>query len=153
MFKEQSYTGNCANEKGLRIWNFLQPKPDKYLGLWGFKQLLLLSENLSQIDDKEKNLSDCIPCCYTKLYIYIYIYVYIYITMHLSDTSSIAQHLKKHSCPTTELRKILTENTTIIEHQNNKQKLQIPEALDIRNMQPKLNGIYFQTNANVLKCL
>ena len=31
--------------------------------------------------------------------------------MHLSDTSSIAQHLKKHSCPTTELRKILTDNT------------------------------------------
>ena len=29
-------------------------------------------------------------------------------TMHLSDTSSIAQHLKKHSCPTTQLRKILT---------------------------------------------
>ena len=47
------------------------------------------------------------------------------LTMHLSDTSSIAQHLKKHSCPTTELRKILTDNTTILEHQNNKQKLQI----------------------------
>ena len=27
------------------------------------------------------------------------------LTMHLSDTSSIVQHLKKHSCPTTELRK------------------------------------------------
>ena len=26
------------------------------------------------------------------------------LTMHLSDTSSIAQHLKKHSCPTTQLR-------------------------------------------------
>ena len=45
------------------------------------------------------------------------------LTMHLSDTSSIAQHLKKHSCPTTQLRKILTDNTTILEHQNNKQKL------------------------------
>ena len=33
------------------------------------------------------------------------------LTMHLSDTSSIAQHLKKHSCPTTQLRKILTDNT------------------------------------------
>ena len=31
------------------------------------------------------------------------------LTMHLSDTSSIAQHLKKHSCPTTQLRKILTD--------------------------------------------
>ena len=27
------------------------------------------------------------------------------LTMHLSDTSSIAQHLKKNSCPTTQLRK------------------------------------------------
>ena len=34
---------------------------------------------------------------------------------------SVAQHLKKHSCLTTEVRKILTENT-ILEHQNNKQK-------------------------------
>ena len=73
--------------------------------------------------------------------------------MPLSDTSSIAQHLKKHPCPTIELRKILTENTTIFEHQNNKQKLQILEALHIMNIQPKLNRINFQTSANVLKCL
>ena len=75
------------------------------------------------------------------------------LTMHLSDTSSIAQHLKKHSCPTTQLRKILTDNTTILEHQNNKQKLQILEALYIRNLQPALNIINFQTSASVLKCL
>ena len=76
------------------------------------------------------------------------------LTMHLSDTSSIAQHLKKHSCPTTQLRKILTDNTTILEHQNNKQKLQILEALEgLRNLQPALNRINFQTSANVLKCL
>ena len=60
---------------------------------------------------------------------------------------------KKHSCPTTQLRKILTDNTTILEHQNNKQKLQILEALYIRNLQPALNRINFQTSANVLKCL
>ena len=71
------------------------------------------------------------------------------LTMHFSDTSSTAQHLKKHSCPTTELRKILTDNTTILEHQNNKQKLQILEALHIRNMQLTLNRINFQTSANV----
>ena len=71
----------------------------------------------------------------------------------LQCTSSIAQHLKKHSCPTTQLRKILTDNTTILEHQNNKQKLQILEALYIRNLQPALNRINFQTSANVLKCL
>ena len=75
------------------------------------------------------------------------------LTMHLSDTSSIAQHLKKHSCPTAQLQKILTDNTTILEHQNNKQKLQILEALHIRNLQPTLNRINFQTSANVLKCL
>ena len=39
------------------------------------------------------------------------------------------------------------------EHQNNKQKLQILEALHIRNMQPTLNRINFPTSANVLKCL
>ena len=75
------------------------------------------------------------------------------LTMHLSDTSSIAQHLKKHSCPTKELRKMITDNTTILEHQNNKQKLQILEALHIRNMQLTLYRINFQTSANVLKCL
>ena len=75
------------------------------------------------------------------------------LTMCLSDTSSIAQHLKKHSCPTTELEKILTENTTILEYQNNKQKLHILEALHIRNIQPKLNRINLETSANVLKCL
>ena len=74
------------------------------------------------------------------------------LTMLFSDTSSVAQHLKKHSCPTTELRKILTDNT-ILEHQNNKQKLQILEVLHIRNMQLTLNRINYQTSANVLKCL
>ena len=64
-----------------------------------------------------------------------------------------AHHLKKHSCPTSELRKIHTENTTILEHQNNKENQQILEALYIRNMQPKINRINFQTNAYVLKCL
>ena len=63
---------------------------------------------------------------YTHTHTHTRIYIYIYIvgltsstlsrrlTMHLSDTSSIAQHLKKHSCPTTQLRKILTDNTTIL---------------------------------------
>ena len=73
--------------------------------------------------------------------------------MQLSDTSSIAQNLKTHSCPTTELQKILTENTIILEQQNNKQKLRILEPLLIRNIQPKLNRNHFETNANVLKCL
>ena len=57
------------------------------------------------------------------------------------------------TCPTTQLQKNLTDNTSILEYQNNKQKLQILEALHIRNMQPTLNRINFQTSANVLKCL
>ena len=65
----------------------------------------------------------------------------------------IAQNFKKHSCAITVLRKILADSATKLEHQNNKQKLQIHEALHIRNIQPKLNRINFETSANVLKCL
>ena len=51
----------------------------------------------------------------------------------------------KKSCLTTELRKSIPENTTILEQQNNKQKLPIKKALRIRNIQPKLNRINFET--------
>ena len=44
-------------------------------------------------------------------------------------------------------------DVTFVEHQNNKQKLQILEALYIRNLQPALNRINFQTSTNVFKCL
>ena len=64
--------------------------------------------------------------------------------MHLSNIRTIAQHLKKYSCDTTELWKILNENTTIFEHQNNKQKQQILEAQYIKNVQHKLNRIDFK---------
>ncbi len=74
------------------------------------------------------------------------------LTMHLSDTSSIAQHLKKNiHAQQQNYGNFLPK--TILEHQNNKQKLQILEALHIRNIQPKLNRINFETSANVLKCL
>ena len=53
---------------------------------------------------------------------------------------------------TLKLKKILTENKTILEHQN-KKKLQILEALHIRNIPPKLNRINFESSANVLKYL
>ena len=62
-------------------------------------------------------------------------------------------------CPTvriTSIHKLCKNNIysqTILEHQNNKQKLQILEPLHIRNLQPTLNRINFQTSANVLKCL
>ena len=41
----------------------------------------------------------------------------------------------------------------ILEKQNNKQDLQILKALHIRNIQPKLNRINFESSANVLKYL
>ena len=75
------------------------------------------------------------------------------VTFVLAYYYCVRASLKKHSCPTTQLRKILTDNTTILEHQNNKQKIQIREALHIRNMQPTLNRINFQTSANILKSL
>ena len=70
--------------------------------------------------------------------------------MHLSDTSSIAQHLKKHSYSTTEFQKILTENKIILE-QNSEQKLQILEALHIRNIQPNFNKTNFEISPKFLK--
>ena len=58
-----------------------------------------------------------------------------------------------HSCSTTEFRKFLTENTTIIEKEIGKQRLEILESLNIRNKRPKLNKINFETRANIFKCL
>ena len=43
--------------------------------------------------------------------------------MHLSNTSSIAQYFKNHSRPPNGFGKNLTDNTTILEQQNSKQKL------------------------------
>ena len=39
-------------------------------------------------------------------------------------------------------------NTTKLEYQNNKQKQRILEALHIRDIQPKLYRIHFETSAN-----
>ena len=75
------------------------------------------------------------------------------LTMHFSYTSSIAHHLKKniHAQPQNCGKSLL--KTTILKQRNNIKKLQILEALHIRNIQPKLNRINFETSANVLKCL
>ena len=83
----------------------------------------------------------------------IYIYIYIYSYFVENNRYFLPTYFSFYLCPTTDLQKILTENTTILEHQNNKQKLQILEALHIKNIQLKLNRINFQTSANVLKCL
>ena len=70
------------------------------------------------------------------------------LTIHLSDINSIAQHLKMHLCPTTELRNILSENNNIITA-----KLEILETLLIRTTQAKHKRFNFKTISNVLKCL
>ena len=113
--------------------------------LGGFRFQLQASYVSSHTEELWYNETVC-------LWMTIYLYIYIYKRRDLQWTFLI--HLKKkHSCPTTELQKILTDNATILEHQNNKQKLQILEALHIRNMQPTLNRINFKTSANVLKYL
>ena len=106
-------------------------------------------------------------------YIYIYIYIYIY-WQHFFVNTNFIKH-NRHFLSTYFLLdlqctfliqvqrnihaqqqnygKILTDNTTILEQQNNKQKLQILEALHIKNIQSTLKRINFQTSANVLKCL
>ena len=69
-----------------------------------------------------------------------------WLTVHLSDSSSISQHLKKHSCPITVFREILTDNTTILEELNCKPRLQIFESLNIRNKSPDASKIKFETS-------
>ena len=51
---------------------------------------------------------------------------------YLSDASLTAQHQKKYSYQNSRFCNILTEKTPILVKQNNKQKLQILEALYIR---------------------
>ena len=45
------------------------------------------------------------------------------------------------------------DETTILEHQKSKQRLQILETQHIRNKSFNLNKINFEISANVLKCL
>ena len=52
--------------------------------------------------------------------------------MHPNDSSSIALHLKTHFIPKSKFRKILVENTTILAHEIDKQRLQILEARHIK---------------------
>ena len=56
--------------------------------------------------------------------------------MHFNDSSSVALHLKIHSIPKSMLWKIWVENTTIIAHEIDKQRQQIPEALHIKTEKP-----------------
>ena len=61
------------------------------------------------------------------------------LTYHLSDTSAIKQQIiTKHNSPdlntSSNIRKILTKNTTILYKNNNKKRLQILEALCIKKL-------------------
>ena len=52
--------------------------------------------------------------------------------MHLNDSSSIALYLKSLSTPKFKCRNVLVENTIIKTHEINKLRLQIREALHIK---------------------
>ena len=75
------------------------------------------------------------------------------LTYHLNEQSSIYKHLSQHKVKPSEMRKILVDNTKIIDRNNKKKKLIILEALHIKKRTPSINRINFQTGANVLSCL
>ena len=71
--------------------------------------------------------------------------------MHLSNKSSIAQQLKKNiHAQEQKYGKFLPKHNIRI---SKSQKLQILEALHIRNKRPKPNRTNFQTSGNLLECL
>ena len=73
-----------------------------------------------------------------------------HLTLHMTDNSSISQHQKLHSCPHSNYRNILTENTHIL---HKEKKLQILEALYIKQYKPSFSKINFQCSTHILKCL
>ena len=76
------------------------------------------------------------------------------LTCHLTEHSSIKKHISNiHNCPSSNIRKILIDNTTILATNNNKIKLQILEALFIKNQHPSINRIGFESGQNILTCL
>ena len=103
--------------------------------------------------------NDSSPSIGVLQYIYIYIYIHLnvlwkivypktenidvcltpntlsrWISMHLSDTSSIVQYLKKHSCLISEFVKILMDNTKILEQKiaNKDHRFLKPHSLEIK---------------------
>ena len=78
-----------------------------------------------------------------------------HLTYHHSGNSAIKQHLIiKHNNITNQLtssdvRKILTDNTIIIYKNNNKKELQIQDAICIENKKTNVNKIAFNTGTNI----
>lgn len=60
----------------------------------------------------------------------------------MNDHSSVSEQLKGHSCPNSQFTRILVENISVLNQDDNKQKFKIPEAPHIRELQLK-----------ILKCL
>ena len=76
------------------------------------------------------------------------------LTMNFNDSSSIVLHLKTLSIPIYKFLKNLLENTTIVAPEINKLRLQILEALHIKNTQKnRIKKINFENSDNVLKYL
>ena len=74
-------------------------------------------------------------------------------TLHLSDSSSICQHLKKYDFLNATYRNILVYNTKLLHTDNNVKNLKILEALYVKFRQPIIKRINFETSDNILKCL
>ena len=79
------------------------------------------------------------------------------LTYNLSENSTIEQHLikKKHNnsnnqLTSTDVRKILTDNTIIIYKNNNKKLLQILKAIGIKIKIKNIDKIAFNTGTNIL---
>ena len=77
------------------------------------------------------------------------------LTMHLNYSTSIAEHLKNYSIPKSKFRKILVENITIIDHEINKLRQHILEALHIKTKKKKTinDKVNFVNSDNVLRFL
>ena len=74
------------------------------------------------------------------------------LTMDLSDTSSNAHYLKNMHARSQYFGKLSIKHYNM-QTKNTKQIIKTFDELDIRNIQPTLYRINFESSANVLKCL
>ena len=73
------------------------------------------------------------------------------LTCHKTNKSSIIKHLDTHSTSKNLHRKILVENTRILHIDHDVRRLQIAEALLIKEKNPSINRINFAQGDNVLR--
>ena len=97
---------------------------------------------------------------YTHTHTHIYIYIYILtstillkrLIMHLSDTCSLAQHLKNVHAQQLNFGEFLPK-TQYLNNKITRKNYRFSRHYILRIYNPKLNRINFETSANVLKCL